>query len=53
VIETVIKLESYQNYHKNKIRCLIFFTFPDAMAIAMGKNQTELVKITLKMYVFT
>jgi len=30
-----------------------FFIFSDAKAIAIGKNQIEVVKITLKMYVFT
>ena len=53
IIENVEKLISYQNYKKNKIRCLIFFMFPDVMAIGIGKNQTEVVKITLKIYVFT
>jgi len=49
----MIKLVPYQNYPKNKIRCLVFFIFSDVKAIAIGKNQIEVVKITLKMYVFT
>jgi len=48
-----MKLMPYQNYPKNKIRCLIFFIFSDVKAIAIGKNQTEVIKITLKIYVFT
>ena len=46
-----MELIPYQNYPKNKIRCLFFFMFSDAKAIAIGKNQTEVVKITLK-YMF-
>ena len=53
VIEKLEKLIPYQNYPKNKIRCLIFFMFPDVVAIGIGKNKTEVVKITLKIYVFT
>ena len=49
----MIKLIPYQNYPKNKTGCLIFFMFPDVKAIVIEKNQTEVVKITLKMYVFT
>ena len=49
----MIKLIPYQNYPKNKTGCLIFFMFPDVKTIAIGKNKTEVVKITLKMYVFT
>ncbi|MEA3436250.1 MAG: hypothetical protein U9R43_07265 [Thermodesulfobacteriota bacterium] len=49
----MIKLVPYQNYPKNKIGCLIFFVFPDVKVIAIGRNQAEVVKITLKIYVFT
>jgi len=52
IIENMMNLIPYQNYPKNKIRCLIFFMFPDVKAIAIGKNQTEVIKITLKLYVF-
>jgi hypothetical protein len=49
----MIKLIPYQNYPKNKTGCLIFFMFSYVKAIVIGQNQTEVVKITLKMYVFT
>jgi len=47
------ELIPYQNYPKNKIRCLIFFMFPDVKNIIIGKNRTGVVKIRLKVYVFT
>jgi len=47
------ELIPYQNYPKNKIRCLIFFMFPDDKNITIGKNRIEVVKIRLKVYVFT
>ena len=48
----MINLIPYQNYPENKTGCLIFFMFPDAKAIVIGKNQAEVVKITLNFYVF-
>ena len=53
MIENVIKIIPYQNYPKNKTRCFIYFIFSDVQAIAIGKKYTEVVKITLEIYVFT